>query len=84
MLFIVDDFDGLVLPGGHDKGVKEYLESKTLQQQVVAFFNATKPVGAICHGVVLAARSIDPVSNQSVLFDYKTTSLIEVAGNVSL
>lgn len=74
---IVNDFDGLVLPGGHDKGVKEYLESKTLQQKVVAFFNATKPVGAICHGVVLAARSIDPVSNQSVLFNYKTTSLLK-------
>lgn len=27
----VSDFDGLLLPGGHDKGVKEYLESKVLQ-----------------------------------------------------
>lgn len=73
----VADFDGLILPGGHDKGVKEYLESKKLQDAVVAFFRANKPVGAICHGVVLAARSIDPVSNQSVLFNYKTTSLLK-------
>jgi putative intracellular protease/amidase len=73
----VDAFDGLLLPGGHDKGVKEYLESKTLQQSVVAFFNAIKPVGAICHGVVLAARSVDPATTKSVLFNYNTTSLLK-------
>jgi len=50
-----NDFDGLLLPGGHDKGVIEYLESKVLQNLIVDFFNANKPVGAICHGVVLIA-----------------------------
>ncbi len=71
-----NDFDALLLPGGHDKGVKEYLESKILQQQVTCFFKARKPVAAICHGVVLVARSIDPVTQKSVLHDYKTTSLL--------
>ena len=69
-------FDALMLPGGHDKGIKEYLESEILQNIVVDFFTAQKPVGAICHGVVLAARSIDPESNRSVIHDYKTTSLL--------
>ena len=50
-----EDFDGLLLPGGHDKGMREYLESSVLQQLVVSFFKAGKPVAAICHGVVLAA-----------------------------
>jgi protease I len=71
------DFDGILLPGGHDKGVKEYLESAMLQKLVVDFFHAQKPVAAICHGVVLAARSIDPKTKRPVIYDYKTTSLLQ-------
>lgn len=71
------DFDALLLPGGHDKGVKEYLESKLLQQVVVDFFNIKKPVGAICHGLVLLAKSIDSKTNKSVLYNYKTTCLLK-------
>ncbi len=72
-----EDFDALLLPGGHDKGVKEYLESKTLQSLVVAFFNNGQPVAAICHGVVLAARSIDPTTGKSVIAERKTTALLK-------
>jgi len=71
------DFDALLLPGGHDKRVKEYLESETLQQHVVNFFKQKKPVAAICHGVVLAARAIDAETGKSVLNGYKTTSLLK-------
>jgi len=71
------DFDGLLLPGGHDKGMREYLESRQLQALVVDFFRANKPVGAICHGVVLAARSVDPDTGESVLHSYKTTALLK-------
>lgn len=71
------NFDALLLPGGHDKGVKEYIESKHLQSLVVNFFRANKPVAAICHGVLLAARSIDDVTGKSVLYDYETTSLLK-------
>ena len=71
------DFDALLLPGGHDKGMKEYLESNELQQLVADFFGANKPVGAICHGVVLAARSIDPATGKSVLHNYQTTALLK-------
>ncbi len=38
------DFDALLLPGGHDKGVKEYLESTTLQALVVDFLRLTSPL----------------------------------------
>jgi protease I len=71
------DFDAILLPGGHDKAVKEYLESGILQQLVVEFFRTKKPVAAVCHGVVLAARSIDPATNKSVINDYKTTCLLK-------
>lgn len=70
-------FAGMILPGGHDKPVKEYLESTILQNVVVQFFNKMKPVGAICHGLVVAARSIDPKTNKSVIHDYQVTSLLK-------
>jgi len=73
----ITNFDALYLPGGHDKGVKEYLESPILQQIAVSFFNAKKPVGAVCHGVVLLAKSIDAKTNKSVLYKYKTTALLK-------
>jgi len=69
-------FDGLILPGGHwARGMREYLEDSRLQSFVAAFFDAGKPVGAICHGVVLAARSVSKLSGKSVLFGRKTTAL---------
>ena len=39
------------------------------------FFELKKPVGAICHGVVLASRSKKP-DGRSVLFGRKTTALL--------
>jgi putative intracellular protease/amidase len=71
-----EDFDGLVLPGGHRaRGMRAYLESTALQSLVAAFFDADKPVAAICHGTVLAARSISPATGKSVLHGRKTTGL---------
>jgi putative intracellular protease/amidase/membrane protease YdiL (CAAX protease family) len=51
------EFSALVLPGGHAKGMRPYLESKTLQEKARAFLAAGKPVGAICHGVLVLARA---------------------------
>jgi putative intracellular protease/amidase len=69
-------FDGLLLPGGHRaRGMRDYLESETLQRCVVDFFDAQKPVAAICHGVLLAARSVSPNNGRSALYGYKTTAL---------
>ena len=69
-------FDGLLLPGGHRaRGMRDYLESSTLQAAVVQAFAADKPVAAICHGVLLAARSLEPTTGRSVLHGRKTTAL---------
>jgi len=71
----VEDFDGLWLAGGHRaRGMRQYLESPLLQALVAGFFQAGKPVAAICHGVLLAARSRD-ASGRSVLYGRKTTAL---------
>ena len=70
------DFDALLLPGGHRaRGMRDFLESEILKRHVAAFFEAEKPVAAICHGVLLAARSISPRTGRSVLYGYRTTAL---------
>ncbi|MNK96050.1 Pyridoxal 5'-phosphate synthase subunit PdxT [compost metagenome] len=68
-------FDGLILPGGHAQGMKEYLESELLQKIAVDFFKTNKPVGAICHGVIVLARAKDE-NNQPLLKNRKTTALL--------
>src|SRR5258708_18164787 len=69
-------FDGLLLPGGHRaRGMHDYLESEILQSHVASFFDEDKPVAAICHGVLLAARSISKRTGRSVLWGYQTTAL---------
>src|SRR5258708_34611523 len=55
--------------------MREYLESEILQDIVAAFFDAEKPVAAICHGVLLAARSRSKRTGHSVLRGYRTTAL---------
>jgi putative intracellular protease/amidase len=69
-------YDALVLPGGHRaRGMRAYLESPEVQQMALDSFRGGKPVGAICHGVLVAARAIDPVTGRSVLYGRKTTAL---------
>lgn len=71
----VAGFDGLLLPGGHAPGMRQYLGDAALQHQVVRFWTLERPVAAICHGVLVLARSIDPVTGRSVLAGRRTTCL---------
>ncbi len=69
-------YDALLLPGGHRaRGMRAYLESPEVQQMTVDSFRAGKPVGAICHGVLVAARAVDPATGRSVLHGRRTTAL---------
>lgn len=70
-----DSFDALLLPGGHAKGMRPYLESENLQRVVARCFDTDRPVAAICHGVVLAARSTSARGGRSVLHGRRTTAL---------
>jgi putative intracellular protease/amidase len=69
------DFDGLVLPGGHAPGMRQYLGDPVLQEKVAAFWALGRPLGAICHGVLVLARSADPATGRSVLAGRRTTCL---------
>jgi putative intracellular protease/amidase len=72
----LDGIDALLLPGGHRaRGMRSYIDSDILQRLVVDAFAGGLLVAAICHGVLLAARSIDPGTGRSVLYGRKTTAL---------
>jgi putative intracellular protease/amidase len=71
-----DGIDGLLLPGGHRaRGMRSYINSDTLHRLVVDAFARGVTVAAICHGVLLAARSVDPATGHSVLYGRRTTAL---------
>ena len=67
-------FDGLLLPGGHAPGMRQYLGSPVLREQVARFWALGRPVGAICHGVLVLARTRDG-DGRSVLAARRTTCL---------
>jgi protease I len=58
--------------------MREYLDSTLLQSAVAGFFERDRPVAAICHGTVLAARSRvtrADAGGRSVLYGRRTTGL---------
>jgi len=78
-----DALQGLVIPGGHAQGVKTLYDSPVAQDIARAVCTSGKPVGAVCHGVMLLARAIDPATGRSVLYGRKTTALtamLELSG----
>lgn len=70
-----DGYDGLLLPGGHVPGMRQYLGSSLLRQKVADFWQLGRPVAAICHGVLVLARTVDPASGRSLLWRKRTTCL---------
>lgn len=70
-----EEFEGLLIPGGHAKGMRTLLESTIAKAIARHFFATNKPVAAVCHGVLLLARTRDPHTGRSVLHGRKTTAL---------
>jgi len=70
-----DEYDGMILPGGHAPGMRQYLGSDALRDKVAQFWGLHRPVGAICHGVLVLARTRDPITGRSVIADRHTTCL---------
>ncbi|MFC3152279.1 type 1 glutamine amidotransferase domain-containing protein [Litoribrevibacter euphylliae] len=70
-----NDVEGILVPGGHAQGMKTLLESQHAQTLISDAFKLDIPVAAVCHGVLLIARSIDPETGKSVLYNRKATAL---------
>jgi putative intracellular protease/amidase len=69
------DYDGLILPGGHAPGMRQYLDGEALREKIAEFWTLGRPVGAICHGVLPLARTVDPSTGRSVIAGKRTTCL---------
>ncbi|RYY79012.1 MAG: hypothetical protein EOO69_08305 [Moraxellaceae bacterium] len=69
-------YAAIMIPGGHAAGMRSMLDSELAKTIVLHFFQVNKPVAAVCHGVLLVARTIDPATGQSVLFERNTTALL--------
>jgi putative intracellular protease/amidase len=67
-------FDALFLAGGHAPLMRQYLASDVVHRLVAEFFATEKPIAAICHGVLVAARS-KRSDGRSVLHGLRTTCL---------
>ena len=77
--FSLVSYDLIFLPGGHEKGVRQIIDSAVVQQLLAEYFPQTKKpsrksVAAICHGVQVLATASLP-DGKSVLHDVTTTSL---------
>lgn len=72
---VANDYDGLLLPGGHAPGMKTYLSSAELQARVVEYAALDRPLAAICHGVLVLARATDPATGRNLLYRRSTTCL---------
>jgi len=70
-------YDAVHLPGGHSRGMRQYLESKQLQRKIVEFHYAGKVIGAICHGTLVLARARDQATGKSLLHGRTVTTLIK-------
>lgn len=88
--FDVLQYDAIILPGGHDKPMRQYLESPSLHKLLAQFWpfvrrdytgkseGATvgpKVVGAICHGALCLAFAQSPETGKSLLDGVESTTL---------
>lgn len=72
---VPEDYDGLLLPGGHAQGMRQYLDAPSLFDFVARFWALERPVAAVCHGVLVLARTRALGSEHSVLWERRTTCL---------
>ena len=77
--FSLETFDLLFFPGGHEKNVRQVIDSPVVHKKVAEYFPQTrrpsrKAVAAICHGVLVLSESTLP-NGKSVLHDVTTTTL---------
>lgn len=69
-----ESFQALILPGGDGLRMRQYLENPTLQEKVFQFWQNDILIGAICHGILVLARTINPHNGHSIIYGYKVTA----------
>jgi hypothetical protein len=81
--FSLSSYNLIFLPGGHEKGVRQLIDSPVMAQHLASYFPqtvkpSTKNVAAVCHGVLaLAVAKLSDGEHQgkSILHECDTTAL---------
>lgn len=77
--FSLDDYNLVFLPGGHEKSVRQVIDSAVVHKLLLDFFPKTKKpsskaVGAVCHGVMVLSEAKGE-DGRSAIHDAVTTTL---------
>ncbi|KAH8888638.1 class I glutamine amidotransferase-like protein [Thozetella sp. PMI_491] len=77
--FTLDDYELVMLPGGHDRAVRQVIESAPLHKLLASYVPQTKKggrkvLGAVCHGPLVLA-SAKREDGKSLIHDFVTTAL---------
>lgn len=70
-----EHYHAILLPGGDAPRMRQYLESELLRSKVLLFYKLGKIIGAICHGTLVLARTVDPQTGQSIIYGHKITTV---------
>ena len=78
--FDLKDYNLVFLPGGHDKGVRQIIDSLTVHAHLASYVPLTlKPskhaIAAVCHGVMVLSTAKD-AAGKSLIHDKTTTALM--------
>lgn len=84
--FDLKDYSIVWLPGGHEKGVRQLIESKAAQDHVTRYAKLCKKdaaqtdgtkrcLAAICHGPMLLCFATDAETGKSVIHESNVTAL---------
>jgi putative intracellular protease/amidase len=74
-----DDFAALYVPGGEGKGMPKFLSNARAHDLVRKFYEQKLPAAFLCHGALMAARTIDAKTGKSVLRGEKATTIPKAA-----
>jgi len=77
--FTLDTYNLIFLPGGHEKGVRQLIDSPIIHKHLASYFpNTLKPskksVAAVCHGVMVLSET-EGKDGKSVIHECVTTAL---------
>jgi putative intracellular protease/amidase len=77
--FNLDSYNLVFLPGGHEKGVRQLIDSPIMHKHLASYFPATikpssKAVAAVCHGVMVLSET-KGADEKSVIHECVTTAL---------
>lgn len=77
--FSLDSYNLIFLPGGHEKSVRQLIDSPIIHKHLATYFPATqkpstKSVAAVCHGVMVLSET-EGADGKSIIHECVTTAL---------